>query len=59
MDFDNLQSVQININTNDQKLNDVVMVCFVQYGVPYTVEHFIAIREQYYSLQQRPEYSNT
>lgn len=57
MDFENLQSVQIDIKNSDQKLNDVVMMCFVQYGVHYTVEHFMDIREQYYSSQ--PQYSNT
>lgn len=36
-----------NLN-NEMKLNDVVQMYFAQYGVNYTVDHYIMIRQSYY-----------
>lgn len=37
-----------NQNSDNPKLNDVVMAYFGQYGFPYTVEHYPEIRDSYY-----------
>ena len=33
---------------NELKLNDIVSMYFSQYGVNFTVDHFIEIRQSYY-----------
>jgi len=40
-------------NNTNYKLNDVVNWYFSNYGIPYTVEHYIEIRQAYYE-QQHP-----
>jgi len=33
---------------NELKLNDIVSMYFSQYGINFTVDHFIEIRQSYY-----------
>lgn len=47
-----MDSTSVNPNF-EMKLNEVVDICMTNYGVQYTIEHFMEIRQSYYAQTGR------
>ena len=38
-------------NNNEQQLNDYIAISIQNYGMEYTADNYLSLREQYYSMK--------